>query len=62
MVLYYKHGGRKMDFNLGDLVQNQTDGSVGTVELVDGTAIWVRWFCGRINHHNFFSLKVLETA
>ena len=51
-----------MDFNLGDLVQDQNDGSVGTVEFIDGTAVWVPWFCGKINHHNFFSLKVLETA
>ena len=49
-----------MDFNLGDLVQSKDDGTVGTVELIDGTAVWVRWFCGKINHHNFFSLKVLN--
>tara|TARA_R100000664_G_C2669460_1_gene82131 strand:+ start:461 stop:616 length:156 start_codon:yes stop_codon:yes gene_type:complete len=50
-----------MDFNIGDIVKHINKG-VGTVQLTDGIAVWVRWSGGEINHSSSFELQVLDRA
>tara|TARA_R100000008_G_scaffold802_1_gene648 strand:- start:2323 stop:2478 length:156 start_codon:yes stop_codon:yes gene_type:complete len=50
-----------MDFNIGDIVRHENEG-IGTVQLVDGVAVWVRWACGKINHSSSFNLVILDRA
>tara|TARA_Y100000593_G_scaffold54560_1_gene102011 strand:+ start:411 stop:566 length:156 start_codon:yes stop_codon:yes gene_type:complete len=50
-----------MDFSIGDIVKHKEKG-VGTVQLIDGIAVWVRWSGGELNHTSSFGLEILDKA
>ena len=51
-----------MDFGIGDIVKHIQGEKIGTVRLIDGVAVWVRWGCGEINHANYMQLEILDKA
>ena len=48
-----------MEFNIGDIVKHNQKG-IGTVQLIDGVAVWVRWAGGDLNHTSSFALEILD--
>ena len=50
-----------MDFNIGDVVKHNNKG-IGVVRLIDGSAVWVEWRCGSINHSSSIELQILDKA
>ena len=49
-----------MDFDVGDIVKHLDADKIGTVRLIDGVAVWVRWGCGELNHANCIQLEILD--